>query len=64
MASKWEKLVDKAALITLGCNIIICGRSVSWRDEEVCQLLKDRRACFTQSLANDSNWSDYLGINK
>ena len=64
MASKWEKVVDKAALLTLGRKLIICGRSVSWWDEELRQLVKDRRACFAQGLDNDSNWSDYLRIRK
>ena len=29
MASKWEKVVNRAASITLGCKHIICGRSVN-----------------------------------
>ena len=49
MASKWEKVVDKAATISLGHKLIICGRSVSWWDEELYQLVKDRKACFAQS---------------
>ena len=50
MASKLEKVVDtvcKAALIVLGHKVIICGRSVSWWDKEIHQLVKDHRACFT-----------------
>ena len=39
MASKWGKVVDKAALIVLGCKLIICGRSFSWWDEKICQLV-------------------------
>ena len=39
-------------------------RSVSWWDEELHQLVKDRTACFAQGLDNDSNWSDYLKIRK
>ena len=64
MASKWKKVVDKATLLTLGLKLIICGKSVSWWDEELWQLAKDRRACFTQGLDNDSNWSEYLRIRK
>ena len=64
MASKWEKVVDKAASIALGHKLIICGRSVRWWDEELRQLVKDHRACFTQDLDNDSNWSDYVKICK
>ena len=64
MASKWEKVVDKAALITLGRKLIICGRSVSWWDEELRQLVKDQRTCFAQGLDNDSNWNNYLRIRK
>ena len=64
MASKWEQGVDEAALITLGGKLIICGRSVSCWDEEVRQLVEDRRASFTQGLDNESNWSDYLSIRK
>ena len=62
MAIKWEKVVDKPALITLRHKLIICGRPVSWWNEELCKLVKDRRACFAQGLDNDSNWSDYLRI--
>ena len=64
MASKWAKVVDKTALLTLGSKLIICSRSVSWWDEELHQLVKYRRACFAQGLDNDSNWSDYLRIRK
>ena len=64
MASKWEKVVDKAASKALGRKLIICGRSVNWWDEELRQLVKDRRTCFAQGLDNDSNWNDYLKIRK
>ena len=64
MVSKWEKVVDKTALLTLACKLIICGRSVRSWDEELRQLVKDRRACFAQRLDNDNNWSDYLIIRK
>ena len=64
MASKWEKVVDKDALLTLGCKLIIYGRSVSWWDEELHRLVKDRKACFAQALDNDNNWNDYLSIHK
>ena len=57
-------MVDKATLLTLGGKLIICGRSVSRWDEELHQLVKDRKACFAQGLDNDSNWSDYLTIRK
>ena len=30
MASKWKKVVDKAALITFGRKLIIYGKSVGW----------------------------------
>ena len=62
MASKWEKVVDKAASKALGRKLIICGGSVNWWDEELRQLVKDRRTCFAQGLGNDSNWNDYLKI--
>ena len=64
MASKWEKDVDKVAAITLGCKPIICDRSVSWSDEELHQLVKDRRTSFAQGLDKYNNWSDYLRIHK
>ena len=35
------KRVDKAATIVLGLKLIICGRSVKWRDEMLRQLVKD-----------------------
>ena len=40
--------------ILLGHKLIICGRSVSWWDEGICQLVKDHRACFAQGLDKDS----------
>ena len=64
MASKWGKVVNKAATISLGRKLIIGGRSVSWWDEELHQLVEDRRACFVQGLDKDSNWSDYLRMRK
>ena len=64
MASKWEKVVDKAASKALGRKLIICGRSVNWWDEELRQLVKDRRTCCAQSLVNNSKWNDYLIIRK
>ena len=64
MASKLEKLVDKAASITLHCKLIICGRSVRWWDEGIHQLMKDHRACFAQGLDKDSNWNDHLRVHK
>ena len=64
MASKWEKVVDKAATMSLGHKLIICGKSVGWWDEELRQLVKDRQACFAQGLVQDSNWSNYLRISK
>ena len=62
MASKRAKVVDKAARISLGRKLIICCRSVTWLDEEIHHLTKDRRAHFAQGLNNDSNWSDYSKI--
>ena len=55
MAGKWEKGVDKVALIALGRQLIICGGSVSWWDEDLRQLVKDCRACFSQYLDDDNN---------
>ena len=46
MASKREKIVDKATLFTLGRKLIICSRSVSWWDEELHQLVKDHKGLF------------------
>ena len=57
MASKWEKVVDRAASVALGRKLIICGRSVKWWDEELRQLVKDDRACFSRFLGNDNKWS-------
>ena len=39
MASKWEKVVDKAGTISLGSKLIFCDRSISWWDEELHQLV-------------------------
>ena len=40
MASKWEKVVDKAASKALSRKLIICGRSVIWWDEEFASLCR------------------------
>ena len=60
ISSKWEKVVNKATFVTLGHKLIICNRSVSWWEEELHHLVKDRRAFFAQGLNNDSNSSDCL----
>ena len=62
MASKWEKVVDKATSLALGHKFINCDRSVKWWNEKLRQLVKDNRACFAQALGNKSNWNDYLRI--
>ena len=64
MASNWGKVVDKAATISLGRKLIIYSRSVSWWDEELCQLVKDHRGCFVQGLDKDTKQSDCLRIRK
>ena len=64
MASKWEKVVNKVASKASCRKLIICGRSVNWRDEELRQLVKYLRTCFVQDLDNDRNWNDYLEIHK
>ena len=64
MARKWEKVLDKAALITLGRKLIICSRSVRWRDEELRQLVRDRGDCFVKGLNKGNNWNEYLKIRK
>ena len=49
MASKWQQVVDKSALIALVSKPNICvDQSVSWWDEELCQPRKDRRACLVE----------------
>ena len=55
------KLIDKFATITLGCKVTICGRSVSWWDEEINQLVRVP-GFFAQALDKEGNWSDYLTI--
>ena len=55
-------MVNKAASIASGHKLIICGRSVSWQDGELRQLVKDGRACFAQGLDKNSNWNDCLTI--
>lgn len=57
-------MVDKAACKALGRKLIIRGRSVSWWDEELRQLVKDRTVCLSQGLDNDNNWKSYLIIRK
>ena len=64
MASKWEKVVDKAASLTLGRKLIICGRSVRWWDEELRQMVRDRRDCSAKGLNKDNNWNEYLRLRK
>ena len=57
-------MVDKAASIALDCKLIICERSVKLCDEELHQIVKDCRICFSQGLGNDSNWNEYFKIRK
>ena len=33
-------------------------------DKELCQLVKDQRACFAQGVGKASNWNDYLRIHE
>ena len=64
MASKCEKVVDKAVLLTFDRKLIICGRSVGWWDGELHQLVKDCRASFAPDLDSDSKGIDYLGVSR
>ena len=55
MASKWEKVVDKAASVALGRKLIICGRSVKWwggsgRDWIVARSAMEMRPCLLMSV--------------
>ena len=50
MASKWEKVVDKAASITLRRKLIVSARSVRWWREELRQLVKNCRDCIAKDL--------------
>ena len=55
------KVIDKTASITLvGRKLINCGRSDTWCDEELRQLVGDRRDCFAKRFNRDNNWNEYL----
>ena len=49
MASKWQRVLDKSALIAVVCKPNICvGQSVSWWDEQLHQPWNDSRACLLE----------------
>ena len=57
-------MVDKATSKVLRRKFIFCRISFNWFDEELRQLVKDRRTCFAQGIDNDSSWNDYLKTRK
>ena len=43
--SEWEEVVSRVVRDVIGKKRIVCGCSVRWWDEELREMMTDRRAC-------------------
>ena len=58
--SEWEEEVSRVARDVIGKKRIVCGRSVRWWDEELREMVIDRRACHKRvKKGNKEAWSEY-----
>ena len=48
--SEWEKVVNRVARKIVDRKRIVCGRSVSWWDDELRGMVRERRACQRECL--------------
>ena len=65
--SEWEKVVCRVARDVIGKKRIVCadGRSVRWWDEELREMVIDRRACHKRVMeGNKEAWSEYCTKSK
>ena len=57
---EWEKVVNRVARKIVGRKKIVCGRSVSWWDDELRGMVRERRACHKRVLeGNVDAWNEY-----
>ena len=58
--SEWEKVVNRVAREIVGRKRIVCGRSVSWWDDELRGMVRERRACHKRVLEGSVDaWNEY-----
>ena len=58
--SEWEKVVNRVARRIIDRKRIVCGRSVSWWDDELRGMVRERRACHKRVLEGSVDaWNDY-----
>ena len=48
--SEWEKVVNRVAKGDCWWKIIVCGHSVSWWDDELRGMMRERHACHKRVL--------------
>ena len=58
--SEWEKVVNRVARRIVDRKRIVCGRSVSWWDDELRGMVGERRACHKRVLEGSVDaWNEY-----
>ena len=58
--SEWEKVVSRVTIDVIGRKRIVCGRSVRWSNEELRDMMIDRRACHKLVMeGNKEAWSEF-----
>ena len=58
--SEWEEIVSRVAREVICKKHIVCGHSVRWWDEELREMVIDRRACHKRVMErNKEAWSEY-----
>ena len=60
--SEWEKVVNRVAREIVGRKRIVCGRYVSWWDDKLRGMVRERRACHKRVLEGSVDaWNEYSG---
>ena len=58
--SEWEKVVNRVAREIVGRKRIVCGHSVSWWDDELRGMVRERHACHKRVLEGSVDaWNEY-----
>ena len=58
--SEWEKVVNRVAREIVGRKRIVCGCSVSWWDDELRGMVRERCACHKRVLEGSVDaWNEY-----
>ena len=58
--SEWEKVVSRVAREIVGRKRIVCGLSVSWWDNELRGMVRERCACYKKVLERSVDaWNEY-----